>query len=109
MSILPQIKTGGHTKTPLGSVDRSDGLVHQQHQPGWKAGPVFEQDHTRLMGVAGHIRVLNRATQTPWQAKPMPEIKCSKEEQEKFSQEVQELMAKGAITETTLSKNSFVS
>ena len=62
----PQINTGGHTKTPLGSVDRPDGLVHQQHQTGWKAGPVFEQlgtDHTRPMGLTGHIRVPNRAKQ----------------------------------------------
>ena len=68
----PQINTGGHTKTPFGSVDRPDGLVHQQHQTGWKAGPVFEQlgtDHTRLMGLAGHIRVPNRAKPDPMASK----------------------------------------
>ena len=109
----PQINTGEYTKTSLGRIDRPDGLVHQQHQTGWKASSVFEQlatDHTRPMGLAGHIRVLRiELTQTPWQTKPMPEIKRSKEEQEKISQRVQELMAKGAIVETILSKNNFVS
>ena len=64
-----QINTGGHTKTPFGSVDRPDGLVHQQHQTGWKAGPVFEQlgtDHTRD---PGHIRVPNRAKLDPMASK----------------------------------------
>ena len=39
----------------------------------------------------------------------MPEIKCSTEEWEKISQEVKELLAKGAVVETTVSKESFVS
>ena len=69
----PQINTDRHTKTPFGSVDRPDGLVHQQHQTGWEAGPVFEQlgtDHTRPMGLAGHIRVPNRAKPDPMASKP---------------------------------------
>ena len=69
---LFSINTGWHTKTPLGSVDRPDGLAHQQHQTGWKAGPVCEQlgtDHTRLMGLAGHISVPNRAKPDPMASK----------------------------------------
>ena len=68
----PRINTGVHTNTPPGGVDRSDGLVHQQHQTGWKAGPVCEQlgtDHTRQMGLAGHIRARNRVNPDPMAGK----------------------------------------
>ena len=63
-----RINTGGYTKTPVGGVDRSDGLVHHQHQTGWKADPVFKQlgtDYTGPMGLASHIRVPTRVNPNP--------------------------------------------
>jgi len=56
------------------------------------------------MGLANHIRKL---TQVPWQAKLMPEIKCSMEKH-KISEEIKELLSKGAIVETVMSKKGFV-
>ena len=56
----PCVYTGGCSKTSIGGVNKSDGFVHQQHQAGWKAHPVLKKlgtDHTRLMGLASHIRV----------------------------------------------------
>ena len=64
------------------------------------------QERWVLQAISGYELEL---TQTPWQAKPMPQIKCSTQEQEMISQEVKELLAKGAIIETTLSKESYVS
>jgi len=64
------------------------------------------QDHWVLQAISGYHLEL---TQMPWQSKPMPEIKCSLEEQGKISEEIKGLLAKGAIVETTISKESFVS
>ena len=64
------------------------------------------QDRWVLQAISGYQLEL---TQTPWQAKPLPQINCSTEEQEMISQEIKELLAKDAIVETTLSPESFVS
>ena len=64
------------------------------------------QDRWVLQAISGYQLEL---TQTPWQAKPMPQINCSTEEQEMISQEIKELLVKGAIVETTLSIEDFVS
>ena len=59
----PRINTGGYSKTSIGGADKADEFIHQQHQTGWKAGPVFKQlgtDYTRPMGLASHIGVSTR-------------------------------------------------
>ena len=48
-------------------------------------------------------------TQVPYQIRPSPAIQCSSEEKHKISQEVLELLEKGAIVEAQLTQGSFVS
>ena len=64
------------------------------------------QDRWVLQAISGYHLELTRV---PWQSKPMPEITCSLEEQGKISEEIKELLSKGAIVEATISKESFVS
>jgi len=64
------------------------------------------EDRWVLQAVSGYTLELS---QRPWQKKPAPEIQCSIEEQKKISEEIKELLAKGAIRETTLTADSFVS
>ena len=64
------------------------------------------QDRWVLQAIKGYQLEL---IQTPWQSKPMPEINSSAEEKGKISEEIKELLSKGAIVETTISQKSFVS
>ena len=64
------------------------------------------QDRWVLQAISGYHLELTRV---PWQSKTMPEITCSLEEQGKISEEIKELLSKGAIVEATISKESFVS
>ena len=63
------------------------------------------EDRWVLQAVSGYQLEL---FQMPWQTKPMPEIKCSTEEQMKISEEIKDLLSKGAVRETILSPKSCV-
>ena len=64
------------------------------------------QDRWVLQAIRGYKLEL---VQPPWQRKPMPAIHCSLEEGEMISTEVRELLAKGAVIETPLAQEGFVS
>ena len=108
----PRVNTGSEVKTSHRDVDRSNGPAINspklagtlsQYVRNWEQ---LTEDRWVLLAVSGYKLEL---AQTPWQAKPAPEIQCSTEEQAKISMEIKELLAKGAIREATLSAESFVS
>jgi len=76
-------------------------LSHYAHN--WA---LITQDRWVLQAITGYQLEL---TQKPYQARKSLEISCSLEEQTKISQEVKELLAKGAIIEAQLSPQSYVS
>ena len=74
-----------------------------QHARNWE---LITQDQWVLQTITGyHLELI----QVPQQAKPAPSIHCSVEEQGKFTQEVKELLDKGAIVGAQMSQESFVS
>jgi len=106
----PSFNTSSHTNKSLKSDDRPDGLKHKKSHSGRETLPLCPQlgiDYPRQMGLAGNHRV--ELTQTSHQARQSLEISCSLEEQTKISQEVMELLAKGAIIEARPSPLSYVS
>ena len=64
------------------------------------------QDRWVLQSITGYQLEL---TQTPHQANQPQEILCSKVEHSKISQEISELLVKGAIVEAQLTTGSFIS
>ena len=71
--------------------------------PNWK---VLTQDQWVLQTVAGYQLEL---TTTPYQVHVPQQIKCSLESKAQITTEVLELLAKGAIVETQLTQQNFVS
>ena len=67
---------------------------------------LITQDRWVLQTITGYQLEL---MQVPYQIRPSPAIQCSSEEKHKISQEVQELLEKGAIVEAQLTQGSFVS
>ena len=64
------------------------------------------QDRWVLQAIRGYKLEL---VQPPWQRNQMPAIRYSLEEGEMISTEVRELLAKGAVIETPLAQDGFVS
>ena len=106
---IPKLTQAGtqrhHLEMLIGQMDLS---INSTKLAG-RLGPVFEQlgtDHTRPMGLTGHIRVPNRAKPDPMASKAHARDKMlpggARENLTGGSRT-------GAIVETTLSKNSFMS
>ena len=99
-----------HTSRSPKSADRPDGLVYNKSQAGREALLLCSQlgtYHTGPMGPTSHNRV-SELTQTPHQANQPQEISCLEKEHSKISQEITELLAKGAIVEAQLFTGSFI-
>ena len=106
------INTSMHTSRPSKNADKPDGLAYNKSQHGREALPVCWQlgtDHTGPMGHASHNRVPVRAYPNPTSSQVTQVISYSKEEHAKISQEIKELLDKGAIVEAPLSTGSYIS
>ena len=108
----PCVNSPLHTNSTHTGVDCSDGSLHLQPHPGWSSFPLCMQlgkDNTGPMGPTDNNGLPSRANTTAISGKPMPPNKLSSEEEEKIAMEISELLGKGAIVETQLSAESFVS
>ena len=105
----PCINTSFCTNTTPTGADKANGPSHYQQLPGGKGVRnwyLITQDRWVLQTTTGYQLEL---MQVPYQIRPSSAIQCSSEEKHKVSQEVQELLKKGAIVEAQLTQGSFVS
>ena len=100
------------TVSSLTGTYKQSGPVNSMSSAGWQSGvlpyklEVLTQDHWVLQTVGGHQLEL---TTLPHQSSLPHTIKCSAEAMAQITTEVVELLSKGAIVETRVTPESFIS